>query len=196
MIEGLLLVLLVALLIWGIVIFNRLVRVRNLVRNGFADIDVQLQRRHDLVPQLVTAVRAYADFERRVLEDVTALRSRAQTAEQSGEARAMAGAEVALAAALGRLLVLAEDYPALRASENFQQLTTQLVETEDLLSHARRFYNGAVRELNTRIQQFPDLLIARPLGFSEVSYFSADIETRATPQVAELLQRHSRETAA
>jgi len=196
MIEGLLLVLLVALLIWGIVIFNRLVRVRNLVRNGFADIDVQLQRRHDLVPQLVTAVRAYADFERRVLEDVTALRSRAQTAEQSGEARAMAGAEVALAAALGRLLVLAEDYPALRASENFQQLTTQLVETEDLLSHARRFYNGAVRELNTRIQQFPDLLIARPLGFSEVSYFSVDIETRATPQVAELLQRHSRETAA
>ncbi|QKK02244.1 MAG: LemA family protein [Pseudomonadota bacterium] len=196
MIEGLLLVLLVALLIWGIVIFNRLVRVRNLVRNGFADIDVQLQRRHDLVPQLVTAVRAYANFERRVLEDVTALRSRAQTAEQSGEARAMAGAEVALAAALGRLLVLAEDYPALRASENFQQLTTQLVETEDLLSHARRFYNGAVRELNTRIQQFPDLLIARPLGFSEASYFSADIETRATPQVAELLQRHSRETAA
>jgi LemA protein len=188
MIEGILIAVLVVLLVWGVVVFNRLVRARNLVRNGFADIDVQLQRRHDLVPQLVEAVRAYSGHEQRVLEEVTALRSRARDVEGSGEAQAMAGAEVALAAGLGRLLVLAEDYPGLKATENFQQLTRELVETEDLLSHARRFYNGAVRDLNTRIQQFPDLLVARLTGFEEGTFFSAEIEARSAPQVAALLR--------
>jgi LemA protein len=187
MIEGILVAIVVVLLGWGVVIFNRLVRARNLVRNGFADIDVQLQRRHDLVPQLVEAVRAYSGHEQRVLVDVTALRSRAQEVEGEGQAQAMAGAEVALAAGLGRLLLLAEDYPELKATENFQQLTRELVETEDLLSHARRFYNGAVRELNTRIQQFPDLLVASLLGFEEATYFSAEIEARSAPGVTGLL---------
>lgn len=187
MIEGILIAVLIVLLVWGIVIFNRLVRARNLVRNGFADIDVQLQRRHDLVPQLVEAVRAYSGHEQRVLVDVTALRSRAQEAEGKGQAQAMAGAEVALAAGLGRLLLLAEDYPELKATENFQQLTRELVETEDQLSHARRFYNGAVRDLNTRIQQFPDLLVARLTGFEEATFFSAEIEARSAPGVAGLL---------
>ncbi len=188
MIEGVLIAVVVVLLVWGIVIFNRLVRARNLVRNGFADIDVQLQRRHDLVPQLVEAVKAYSGHEQRVLEEVTALRSRAQQAEGSQQAQAMAGAEVALAAGLGRLLLLAEDYPDLKASRNFRQLTDELVATEDLLSHARRFYNGAVRDLNTRIQQFPDVLVARPLGFEEATFFSAGIEARSTPRVAGLLK--------
>lgn len=187
MIEGILIAVLVALLVWGIVVFNRLVRARNLVRNGFADIDVQLQRRHDLVPQLVEAVKAYSGHEQRVLEEVTALRSRAREAEGKQQAQAMAGAEVALAAGLGRLLLLAEDYPELKATENFQQLTRELVATEDLLSHARRFYNGAVRELNTRIQQFPDVLVARLLGFEEATFFSAEIEARSAPQIAGLL---------
>ncbi|NBB91887.1 MAG: LemA family protein [Gammaproteobacteria bacterium] len=187
MIEGILIVVLVVLLVWGVVVFNRLVRSRNLVRNGFADIDVQLQRRHDLVPQLVEAVRAYSGHEQRVLEEVTALRSRAREVEGKGQAQAMAGAEVALAAGLGRLLLLAEDYPDLKATQNFQQLTRELVETEDLLSHARRFYNGAVRELNTRIQQFPDLLVARLTGFEEATFFSAEIEARSAPEVARLL---------
>jgi LemA protein len=187
MIEGALIGLAVVLLVWGIVIFNRLVRARNLVRNGFADIDVQLQRRHDLVPALVEAVKAYSGHEQRVLKEVTALRSRARETERKGEAQAMAGAEVALAAGLGRLLLLAEDYPDLKASRNFQQLTDELVETENLLSHARRFYNGAVRELNTRIQQFPDLLVARLIGFEEATFFSAEIEARSVPRVAELL---------
>jgi LemA protein len=150
---------------------------------------VQLQRRHDLVPQLVEAVKAYSSHERRVFEEVTALRSRAREAERRKRAQAMAGAEVALAAGLARLLLLAEDYPDLKASENFRQLTEELVETEDLLSHARRFYNGAVRDLNTRIQQFPDLLVARLLGFEEATFFSAGIEARSTPEVASLLGR-------
>lgn len=187
MIEGILIAVLVVLLVWGVVIFNRLVRARNLVRNGFADMDVQLQRRHDLVPQLVEAVRAYSGHEQRVIEEVTALRSRAQQAEGNGQAQAMAGAEVALAAGLGRLLLLAEDYPDLKATENFRQLTDELVETEDLLSHARRFYNGAVRDLNTRIQQFPDLLVARSTGFEEATFFSAEIEARSAPRVAGVL---------
>lgn len=187
MIEGIIVAVLVVLLVWGVIIFNRLVRVRNLVKNGFADIDVQLQRRHDLVPQLVEAVRAYSGHEQRLLEEVTALRSRAREVEGKGQAQAMAGAEVALAAGLGRLLLLAEDYPDLKASENFRQLTDELVATEDLLSHARRFYNGAVRDLNTRIQQFPDLLVARPLGFEEATFFSAGIEARSAPRVAGLL---------
>lgn len=189
MIEGILTAVVLALLVWAVVIFNRLVKARNLVRNGFADIDVQLQRRHDLVPQLVEAVKAYSGHERRVFEEVTALRSRAREAERRKRAQAMAGAEVALAAGLARLLLLAEDYPDLKASENFRQLTDELVETEDLLSHARRFYNGAVRDLNTRIQQFPDLLVARLLGFEEATFFSAGIEARSTPEVASLLGR-------
>ncbi|RFF27691.1 MULTISPECIES: LemA family protein [unclassified Wenzhouxiangella] len=187
MIEGILIAIVLVLLVWGVVIFNRLVRARNLVRNGFADIDVQLQRRHDLVPQLVETVKAYSGHEQHVLQEVTALRSRAQEAEGKKQAQAMAGAEVALAAGLGRLLLLAEDYPELKATENFQQLTDELVETEDLLSHARRFYNGAVRDLNTRIQQFPDLLIARLTGFEEATFFSAEIEARSAPRVAGLL---------
>jgi len=187
MIEGILIAIVVVLLVWGVVIFNGLVRARNLVRGGFADIDVQLQRRHDLVPSLVEAVKAYGGHEQRVLEEIVALRSRAQAKESQGSAREMSGAETALAAGLGRLLLLAEDYPELKASENFRQLTTELVETEDLLSHARRFYNGAVRDLNTRIQQFPDLLVARTAGFVEAGFFSADIEARSAPKVAGLL---------
>lgn len=187
MIETILISIVAVLLVWGVVVFNRLVRARNLVRNGFADIDVQLQRRHDLVPQLVEAVKAYSGHEQGVLEEVTALRSRAKDAEGKQQAQAMAGAEVALAAGLGRLLLLAEDYPDLKATENFQQLTRELVATEDLISHARRFYNGAVRELNTRIQQFPDVLVARPLGFEEATFFSAGIEARSAPRVAGLL---------
>ncbi|HSH41477.1 MAG TPA: LemA family protein [Arenicellales bacterium] len=187
MIEGVLFGIVLFLFVWGIVIFNRLVRARNLVRNGFADIDVQLQRRHDLVPRLVEAVKAYSGHEQRVLEEVTALRSRAQAVEGQGRAQAMSGAEAALAAGLGRLLLLVEDYPDLKASRNFQQLTGELVETEDLLSHARRFYNGAVRDLNTRIQQFPDLLVARLTGFEEATFFSAEIEARSVPRVAKIL---------
>lgn len=187
MIEGILIVVLAVLLVWGVMIFNRLVRSRNLVRNGFADIDVQLQRRHDLVPQLVEAVRAYSGHERRVFEEVTALRAQARHAAGEQQGQAMAGAEAALAAGLGRLMLLAEDYPDLKATQSFQQLTRELVETEDLLSHARRFYNGAVRDLNTRIQQFPDLVIARVTGFEQATFFSAEIEARSAPEVARLL---------
>lgn len=187
MVEVILIVVALAAGGWGVVIFNRLIRARNLVRNGFADMDVQLQRRHDLVPQLVTAVSAYSGHEQQVLQEVTVLRSQARRAESEGRAQAMNGAEIALAAGLERVLLLAEAYPDLKANAHFQQLAEELVATENQLSHSRRFYNGAVREFNTRIGQFPDLLIARLLRFAEAEFFSAGIEARAVPKVAAML---------
>ncbi len=170
-----------AALLWGVVIYNRLVRARNLVRAGFADIDVQLQKRHDLVPQLVEAVRAYAGYEQRVLEDVTRLRGEAR---QAGEVADRDAAEQALAGGIGRLVLLAEAYPELKAGDNFRQLVSELTEVEDHIAHARRFYNGAVRQLNDRVQHIPDRFIAGPFGFREASFFSAGIETRQVPDVA------------
>lgn len=169
---------------WGVVVFNRLVRVRNLMRAGLSDIDVQLQRRHDLVPQLVEAVRAYAGYERSVLREVTELRGQA---ERTSGVTERDEAEQALAGGIGRLVLLAEEYPDLKAGESFHQLMADLVDVEDHIQHARRFYNGAVRELNTRVQRFPDLLVARLTGFREAEFFSAGIEARATPRVARLL---------
>ncbi|MBY6205514.1 LemA family protein [Halomonas denitrificans] len=174
-----------AVLIWGIVIFNRLVRARNLVGAGYADIDVQLQKRHDLVPQLVEAVRAYAGYEKTVLEDVTRLRSRAQ--EHGDDVADRDAAEQALAGGLGKLVLLAEAYPDLKAAENFRQLTSELTEVEDDIEKARRFYNGAVRQLNDRVQHVPDRFIAGPFGFREERFFSAAIETRRAPEVGQAL---------
>lgn len=176
--------------IWVIAVFNRLVRARNLMRAGFSDIDVQLQRRHDLVPQLVEAVRAYAGYEQSVLSEVTELRGRA---ERSADPADRDRAEQALAGSIGRLILLAEDYPELKAGENFRQLMVDLVEVEDHIQHARRFYNGAVRQLNTRIQQFPDLVVARVAGFREGTFFSAEIEARAVPNVARVLGEGNRD---
>ena len=177
-----------AVLIWGIVIFNRLVRARNLVGAGFADIDVQLQKRHDLVPQLVEAVRAYAGYEQSVLEDVTRLRGQAHEKAQHGDDVAdRDAAEQALAGGLGKLIVLAEAYPDLKAAENFRQLVTELTEVEDDIEKARRFYNGAVRQLNDRVQHVPDRFIAGPFGFEQEAFFSAGIETRQAPDIGKAL---------
>jgi LemA protein len=159
----------VGVLLWALLAFNGLVRARNQVRAAFSDIDVQLTRRYDLVPQLVAAVRAYAGHERHALEAVTSLRSIAMHASSLGERSRV---ENALGDQVGRLVALAEAYPELKAGENFMQLSNGLVEVEDHLQYARRFYNGAVRQLNDRIQRFPDLLIARPLGFVDAEFYS------------------------
>jgi LemA protein len=181
-------ILVLVVLVWGVVLFNRLVRARNLVRAGFADIDVQLQKRHDLVPQLVEAVRAYAGYEQAVLEDVTRLRGEARhKADDADDVAGRDAAEQALAGGLGKLLLLAEAYPDLKAAENFRQLVTQLTEVEDDIEQARRFYNGAVRQLNDRVQHVPDRFIAGPFGFKEEPFFSAGIETRKAPDVGRAL---------
>ena len=162
----------------GIWVYNGLVRLRNQVRTAWADIDVQLLRRHDLVPRLVEAVKAYASHERTLLESVTALRAKA--IETHSPAR-LAGLESQLEQSLTRLFALREAYPDLKASENFSQLQRDLVEVEEYLQYARRFYNGAVRDLNDGIQRFPAVLVARAAGFREAEFFSAEEDERAAP---------------
>lgn len=164
----------------GIWIYNRLVRDRNQVRNAWSDIDVQLVRRHDLVPQLVAAVKAYADYEQATMTAVTELRTRAEAAERLAEKAAY---EDAMETGLHRLIAVQESYPDLKADANFRQLQTSLKEVEDHLQYARRFYNGSVRILNTRIESFPHLLVARPLGFQPAEFFEADDAARANVEV-------------
>lgn len=170
----------VALVVLGaILLFNRLVADRNQARAAWSDIDVQLTRRHDLTPQLVTAVQAYADYERATLATVTELRTRAGAAVALAD---RARLEDELGQQIERLLALAERYPDLKASANFLQLQRDLVAIEDHLQYARRFYNGAVRQLNTRIERFPDLLVARLSGFSRMQFFEANAAQRTPPR--------------
>ena len=165
---------------WAIAIYNRLVRLRNQVRTAWADIDVQLLRRHDLVPSLVTAVQAYAGHEQTVLTAVTELRAQAVSARAPGQLGAI---ETALEQGIGRLLALQESYPDLKASQNFAQLQRDLVDVEEQLQYSRRFYNGSVRDLNDAVQRFPDLLVARAAGFDEAEFFQADEDGRAAVKV-------------
>jgi LemA protein len=157
-----------AVLVPAVLLFNRLVAARNLARQGYADIDVQLKRRADLVPALVEAVKGYAAYEKALLTAVVEARG-AALAGRPGEERF--GLERSLGQGLKQLLALAESYPNLKADASFRDLSARLVEVEDHLQHARRFYNGAVKEYLTRIESFPDLLIARPLGFKPMPFF-------------------------
>lgn len=161
-------VMLGALLLLGSIIYNRLVRDRNRAAGAWSDIDVQLQRRHDLVPKLVDAVGGYARYEKATLEAITALREEAMhatTIAQRGDR------EEELGAGVMRLIAVAEDYPDLKADENFLDLQKQLVETEDYLQFARRYYNGAVRVFNTRIESVPSNIVAALFGFEQRDYF-------------------------
>ena len=174
-------VLIVALLVaWLVFSYNRLVRLRNQVKTAWADIDVQLTRRHDLVPPLVEAVKGYASHERSVLESVAALR--AQAVALNSPAR-LAEVESALEQALGRIFALKEAYPDLKASENFAQLQRDLVKVEEHLQYARRFYNGAVRDYNDTVQRVPDLLVARAGNFDVAEFYQAQDDERAPVRV-------------
>lgn len=170
------------LLIWAVAQYNGFVRLRNLVQESWRQIDVELHRRHDLIPNLVESVKGYAAHERGVFDEVTAARAAASGAG-AGPA-AQAAQEDVLSQALGRLFAVAEAYPALRASENFQQLQAELTNTEDRIAAGRRFYNANVRELNTKVETFPPNLIASMFGFSRAEYFeAADPTVRAVPQI-------------
>ncbi len=160
--------------------YNRLVRLRMEADTGWANIDVQLQRRADLIPNLVEAVRGYAAHERGVFDEVTKARAALQHASSPGAA---AEANEGLSVALGRLFAVAEAYPDLKASENFLQLQDDLTDTEDKISAARRYYNSTVMHFNTAIQSLPWLLVAKPLGFRDKEFFSAEGDT-APPQVS------------
>ena len=164
-----------ALVIYAIYLFNGLVRSRNLVAAAWADIDVQLQRRHDLVPRLVEAVKAYMSHEQDTLKSVTAQRDQAVRAQAIDEKSSI---ETALEGSLQRLVAVAEDYPDLKASDNFRDLADDLVQIEDHLQFARRFYNGAVRDYNIRIERVPDRFLAGPMGFEPGEFFQADAGSR------------------
>lgn len=172
--------LLLALATWAVIAFNRLVRLRNQVRTAWADVDVQLIRRHDLVPSLVSAVQAYAGHEKAVLATVTGLRAQALATPAPGK---LGELESALEQGIGRLLALQEAYPELKASGNFSQLQRDLVQVEEQLQYARRFYNGAVRDLNDAVQRVPDLFVARAGGFHNAEFFQADDAGRAAVKV-------------
>jgi len=172
----------VVAVLYAIVVFNRLIRQRNVVREGWSGIDVQLRRRTDLIPNLVETVKAYAAHERGLFEDVTRNRASSIAASDVG---GQAAAERALSGALGRLMAVAEAYPQLKADKNFLDLQAQLSEVEDEIQMARRYYNGTVRNLNTSIQSFPEVILARALGFKEEPFFElGDRSEAAAPQVA------------
>lgn len=164
-----------------IVLFNRLVQKRQMVSNGWADIDVQLKRRADLIPLVVNSVKGYATHEHDLFEDIVAKRNAAM---QAGDDPAKRGAaESALARPVTKLFALAEDYPDLKASQNFLELQGELSETENKIEMARRFYNGAVRELNIAVQSFPANLIAGLFGFAKAAFFEIETADRALPNV-------------
>ncbi|HSR67393.1 MAG TPA: LemA family protein [Acidobacteriota bacterium] len=165
---------------WVIVTYNRLVRLRLLSRNAWADIDVQLKRRYDLIPNLVETVKGYAGHERQTFREVVEARNRAMAARGPGQ---KARAEAALGESLKSLFALAESYPELRAAESFRQLHDSLEKIEEAIQNARRYYNAVVRDLNTRIEVFPDNLVARPLGFKQAEFFRIGSGESQAPQV-------------
>jgi LemA protein len=165
-----------------VAIYNRLVRNKQLVAEGWSGIDVQLKRRNDLIPNLIETVKGYMGHEKGVLEKVTELRNQSLQARGVGE---QARVEGALGAALGHLFAVAENYPDLKASQNFQDLQKNLADLEDQIQLARRYYNGAARNLNILIASFPSNLVANYFGFTAVEYFEIeDAAERAVPKVS------------
>ena len=181
-IAGIVLALALAIVVWGIGVYNGLIRLRNMKDEGWSGIDVQLKRRHDLVGNLVNTVKGYMAHEKDVLEEIAKMRSVAQNA--AGVAQA-AQAEGQLSQALGRLFAVMENYPQLRANETVMQLQNTLTSLEDEIQLARRYYNGTVREYNTRTEVFPASIVARQYGFQKAEFFELDsVAEREVPQVS------------
>ena len=176
-----LLAIIVIAVLWGIAIYNRLVRLFNLKEEGWSGIDVQLRRRFDLIPNLVETVKGYAAHEKETFQKVTEARTAVTNAGTPGE---RIQAENMLTSTLRSLFAVAESYPELKANVNFLELQKDISGVENDLQMARRYYNGTVREYNTAIQGFPAVLISRSLGYSEAPYFSTDDDSRAAPKVS------------
>jgi LemA protein len=180
---GVLVLILIAVAGYVIGAYNGLVRARQMVQEAWSGIDVQLKRRADLIPNLVETVKGYASHEKEALERVTEMRARAQNVP-TGDIQGRAVAEGMLSQALGRLLAVAEAYPDLKASQNFAELQRALETTERDIQMARRYYNGSVRELNTKVESFPSNLVAGQFGFAKADYFELeDPSDRQLPEV-------------
>ena len=173
-------ILIIIVIVTIVHMYNNLVGLRNRVQNSYAQIDVQLKRRNDLIPNLVDTVKGYASHEKGVLEEVTKARTGMMNASNVEEASA---ADNQLTGALKTLFAVAEKYPNLKANSNFQQLQSELTDTEDKISYARQFYNDVVLKYNTTCQQFPSSILARLFGFKEESYFKVPESETAVPEV-------------
>jgi LemA protein len=174
------LIVIAVIILWIIAVFNGLIRLKTRTDEAWSDIDVQLKRRHDLIPNLIEAVKGYAAHEKGLFERVTEARTKAMSAqgiEEKGKAENM------LSGTLKSLFAVAENYPQLKANENFLQLQTELSDTENKIQAARRFYNGNVRDLNIKIETFPSRIIAGMLGFKKREFFAADESEKEVPQV-------------
>ena len=171
----------VLLVVWGISIYNNLVKLRNNRENAFANIDVQLKQRHDLIPQLVATVKGYAQHEKELLERITQARSAAMNANTINE---KIEAENQLSSALAGLKVSVEAYPDLKANQNFMQLQTEIADIENKLAATRRFFNSATRELNNAVQTFPSNIFAGMFGFQKEPMFEVPKDERATIEKA------------
>jgi LemA protein len=173
----------VALVLWIITIYNQLVAMRQRVGQAFADVDVQLKQRHDLIPNLVETVKGYAAHERGTLEEVVKARNAAMTAQGPAQ---QAAAENMLSGALRQLFALSEAYPDLKANQNFQQLQSELSDIENKIAASRRFFNNSVQEYNTGIQQFPAALFAAALGFTQRTFFDVGEERAVVEKAPEV----------
>jgi LemA protein len=180
-----------ALFVWGVLMYNRFVTLRNRTQEAWSDIDVQLKRRYDLIPNLVEAVKGYASHEREALDAVTEARAKATSLEvdpsniTAEQLQALGQADVGLTSALGRLLAVAENYPDLKANQNFLELQRELSDTENKIQAARRFYNGNVRDLNTALEQFPGNVVGNAFKFAKAEFFElAEDQTAAREPVA------------
>lgn len=169
---------------WLILTYNRLVTLANRAKEAWADIDIQLKRRHDLIPNLVETVKGYAVHERTVFENVTKARTQAMAAAKLGNTKKIGEAENFLSSTLKSLFAVVENYPTLQASTNFLELQRELRDTEDKIQAARRFYNSNVRDLNIKIESFPVNLIAQTFGFKRMEFFEIEVaEEREAPKV-------------
>ena len=173
------------IVVWAVFTYNRLVALRNRAKEAFSDIDVQLKRRYNLIPNLLEAVKGYAAHEKGVFIKVTEARANALSAEQSGNVKDMGKAENMLSDTLKSLFAVAENYPDLKASSNFMELQRELRDTEDKIQASRRFFNTTVMSFNTMIQIFPAVLMARTLGFKQEEFFEIEEEgQKAVPKVS------------
>ncbi len=175
-----LLAIVVFILLWLVLAYNGLITSRNRTQEAFSDINVQLKRRYDLIPNLVSTVQGYASHEKTVFEDVTKARSNAMQATGTDKA----GAENQLSGALKSLFAVAENYPDLKANQNFLSLQNELTDTEDKIQAARRFYNGMVRDFNTKLQVFPTNIFANMMGFTKMDFFGNDLTDAEKQPVA------------
>ena len=175
----------IVVLAWAVFLYNRFVTLTNRVREAWSDIDVQLKRRYDLIPNLVETVKGYAAHEKETLEKVTAARTAAMAAQQGGDAAKQAEAENMLSSTLKSIFALSENYPDLKANTNFLELQRELSDTENKIQASRRFYNGNVRDFNTKLQVFPTNLIGAKLGFKAREFFEiADAKEKEAVKVS------------